>query len=218
MFVDQRYNDPFDQMMDIACGLPELFEGIVTSLNEDDNPQSRKTMFDDQLSLKSRQISASQNTLRSASPTPLYSAIPSSSTNPSDEEFGFKLFPFVLTFQSLRYASYFVLSWAFQLHICMLRMRLIGRYKDIVDSTFEHGRLDSEAKTLLRTLCQSVEYCHKADMGVVGPQAMLYARWVMNRYCEQSILSRELLWCRNIPHMRGRSAVYDIRLMTLQGS
>jgi len=63
--------------------------------------------------------------------------------------------------------------------------------------------IKSEADRLARFLCQSIEYCHRADMGTLGPQSTTYTQWVLRCYYRKAGLDRELEWCRNIKYMTG---------------
>jgi hypothetical protein len=73
----------------------------------------------------------------------------------------------------------------------------------------------SEADRLARMICQSVEYCHRQEMGTIGPQSSTYGRWVVGRYYREAGLRRELDWCLNIKNMSGPNSRCGITVMIL---
>jgi hypothetical protein len=73
--------------------------------------------------------------------------------------------------------------------------------------------IKAEADRLARFLCQSIEYCHRIEMGTLGPQATCHPQWAMRRYFRQARLERELEWCKNIKNMSGPGSRCGIELM-----
>jgi hypothetical protein len=59
------------------------------------------------------------------------------------------------------------------------------------------------ADKLARFVCQAVQYCHKTELGTLGPQSTCHSQWSLRRYFRQTGLTRELEWCQNIKQMTG---------------
>lgn len=203
-------DDPFDQVIDLAADLPQLFELAAKGVDAIEGAPITDVLHD-----MLRQFRSLQTNLRAKSPVPLYTAVPSRSTNPADDFNESKLYPIVLHFRSLQVAGYTILSWAFQLHIHILLIRLASEENGVEANVSE---LKSEANGLAHYLCQSIEYCHRVEMRAIGPQAMSYAKWVMQRYFERFGTNQELDWFRNVANMRGTGMRFTIKLMTFDAS
>jgi hypothetical protein len=79
--------------------------------------------------------------------------------------------------------------------------------------------LDIKAETdrLARLLCQCMEFCHRIEMGTLGPQATCYVQWAIQSYFRWNAgYERELSWALNIKNMRGPGSRCGIELMTFQ--
>ena len=72
----------------------------------------------------------------------------------------------------------------------------------------------TECDKLVRLLCQSMEYCHKIDIGTLGPQAMTYPQWIIRRYFRfRPGYERELKWCHDFKTMTGPGFRCGIKIM-----
>jgi hypothetical protein len=175
-----------DQLIDIVCELPQTL-GLATKLfstRKSGNSEVKAAVTT--LWHIMRDIRVWQARLCVASPTLLYTAVPSKLENPSDDTHNTKLFPFALEFRSLHTATHFVASWAFQLHIHTILQRLFEEKGEagtaplrFVSVYNRFGKIQHEADKLAPLLCQSIEYCHRIEMGTFGPQTMVYPQWIM---------------------------------------
>ncbi|KAF2464800.1 uncharacterized protein BDR25DRAFT_271487 [Lindgomyces ingoldianus] len=225
-FMPDKSNlDPMDQLMDIVCELPQILDSATKLVLTGQSGDSEITAAVAALWSIMGDLYAWQARLCAASPTPLYTAVPSKLNNPSDDTHDMKLFPFALEFRSLQTATHFVASWAFQLHIHTTLQRLFeerdeartmaSRFFDLHNS---FGSIQYEAGKLARLLCQSIEYCHRIEMGTFGPQTMVYPQWIMRQFFTQCGAERELQWCNNVGNMSGIGTRCGIKLMAFQGS
>jgi len=175
-----------------------------------------------------------QMRVRSASDKPLYWAKTSTLSHTNEDENTENAFPIVLEFQSLDIAVPFVFSWSalLQIHCSLIRIfeLLQSRYSDVANlgESQQHSynspsqirenlsptppptswpSLSSsieEANRLSRLICQSLEYSHNLDMGMLGPQATTYPQWVVRRYFRfHPGHEREFRWCCEFKNMRG---------------
>lgn len=210
LFPPSRKHDPFDQVIDLASQLPHLFELVSDGVYTIEG-----AAITDVLDGIFREFRDLQEEHRVKSSVPLYTAVPSSCTNPSDDAYDSKLYPFMFHFRSLQIAGYVVLTWTFQLHIHILLLQMAATGHNTKTSIHD---LQQMAHALARHLCQSVEYCHQIGMGAVGPQAMSCAKWVLQRYLEQFGTAREIDWFHNIVNMKGAGMRFSIKLMTFDTS
>jgi len=223
--ADELNLDPLDQLMDIVCELPQRFDSVLQHCTEGQSEGFELNKAITAIWSVMRSIYVWQARLYAASPTPLYRAVPSALDNPSDSNHGTKLFPFALEFCSMQIATQIVASWAFQLHIHAILQRLAEERSEagtvpsqFVDLYNSFGNIQNEADKLARYLCQSVEYCHRIEMGTFGPQAMVYPQWIMRQYFARRGFEREMQWCNNIRNMSGIGTRCGIKLMAFQGS
>lgn len=154
-----------------------------------------------------------------------YTYQPSVAYNPSDQGQDTKGVPFSLHFSSLQTASLFVISWAFQLHVHIVLQHAAERLGDLAAVPAEFltlhngfGSIKKEASKLARLLCQSVEYCHRREMGTFGPQLMVYALWVVRQFYARWGTETEILWCDQVKNMGGEGFQFGIQLITFGGS
>jgi hypothetical protein len=233
--------DPLDQLMDMACGLPAVLEATekLQSEPEPEPPEHDQATAIQALTIILQNIYIWQFELRQSSSSPLYTTTPSQLVGPVDQAYGTKTFPFAINFRSIQVASCLTVSWAIQLqvHYTLLRLCATSELETLnlpadfsLHSTHgsnqkEQGEASTnpsnsirvEADRLARCLCQSIEYCHRVEMGTFGPQTMLYSQWVMRQYFQHVGAERELLWCRNVEHMHGTGARFGIKMMAFQG-
>jgi hypothetical protein len=215
--------DPMDQLIDIVCELPQTL-GLATKLFS-----TRKSGdFEVKAAVTTlwhimRDICVWQARLCAASPTLLYTALPSKLENHLDTH-NTKLFPFALEFRSLQTATQFVASWAFQLHIHTILQRLFEEKGEagtvplqFVSVYNSFGKIQHEADKPARLLCQSIAYCHRIEMGTFGPQTMVYPQWIMRQFFARCGAERELQRCNNVGNMSGIGTRCGIKLMAFQG-
>jgi hypothetical protein len=217
--------DPLDQLFDIVCELPQTLESVTTIFSSGQFADREIEVAVTTLWSILRNIRVWQARFCAATTAPLYTAVPSKLSSPSDYDHHTKLFPFALEFRSLQTATHLMIAWAFQLHIYSILQFLlqeIGGTRTVppwfVDSYTNSGSIQHEADKLARLLCQSVEYCHRIEMGTFGPQTMIYPQWIMRQYLARYGTERELQWCNNIGNMGGMETRCSIKLMAFQGS
>jgi hypothetical protein len=236
--------DPLDKLMDIACELPLMLEAAdLLMFTKESSEHDQKAVIGTLISIVN-EIYAYQVRLQQSSEIPLYTTAPSQLVNPVDDAHPTKLFPFAIAFRSLQVAGYFVVSWAILVQIyasllplyehiwgnvsvsptvtnllmwCRSSAEASVHNLDIENSTLPLGSIKDEADKLARYLCQSIEYCHRMDMGTFGPQMMLYSQWVMRIYFRQVGSERELQWCLNVENMHGPATRCGIKMMVFQG-
>ncbi|KAK9385250.1 hypothetical protein V1515DRAFT_588510 [Lipomyces mesembrius] len=234
--------DPLDELIDIASDLPVLFEEADMLVARLDLSSHWHTAILAALVNTDAKLYSWQRKVRSQLSRHIYRAVPSRLHNPTDDEYGNKLYPFALQFESLHVATYFTNSWGIVLQTLASILRLLDAlpkssiYSPAIDELyspvmsqmedshvleeFVHEPTDSirlEADKLARYLCLSVEYCHRIEMGALGPQTMTYAQWVMRSYYEDIGAERELTWCLNIDKMTGPGLRCGMKMMAFQG-
>ncbi|KAF2094148.1 hypothetical protein NA57DRAFT_80565 [Rhizodiscina lignyota] len=71
----------------------------------------------------------------------------------------------------------------------------------------------SEANRLARFICQSMEYSHKTELGMLACQCTTYPTWAARQHFRQHGLERELAWTGEIQNMTGPSFRTGLRMM-----
>lgn len=224
LLPDHLNDNPLDRLMFFVCDLPGVLGDATKLLTTVEAHKERETAIVSFLWRVFTDISQWQAELHTLSSTFLFVAVPSKLINPSDSSYKTKLFPFALEFRSLQVSSCFVASWAIQLQILIMLLRLsqeIGiadevpaQYSNLVE---DFSGLHNEAEKLFRNLCQSVEFCHRVEMGTFGPQTMLYSKFIMHCFATRFGSERELHWFQNISNMYGSQTRCAIKLMAFQG-
>jgi hypothetical protein len=84
--------------------------------------------------------------------------------------------------------------------------------------TAEKGRtiqdIQSEGTRMARSVCQSMEYYHRIEMGTYGSQATTYTSWAARQYFRlHPGHDRELSWLQNIHKMEGPGIHWGRRMM-----
>lgn len=202
---EKPQDDPLDDLLDIISDLPSLFE--QTDINGD--------TITSLLSILNMIYDWEQRFRKRIAPAP-YSFVPSQLSNTADDGHDTKLYPLVLEFPALRFASCFIICWGATLQTLATITRLhnegfeptsLQPVWDFLDrKMFRHSSPETamlvEAKRRAGMLCQCVEYTHREEMGSIGPQSMTYVRALLLRFFTEHGMTRELAWCRNIPHMK----------------
>jgi hypothetical protein len=180
--------------------------------------------------------------MRSSSDQPLYWARTSVLSSPNEAENAEKLFPMVLEFQSLDIAIALAFSWAvlLQIYCSLIRIFELLQSNSIDASKLMESQqrgcnapspnhenhpppltpwpslsfCRADAHSLSRLICQSLEYCHKFEMGMLGPQAITYPQWILRRYFRfHAGHEREFQWCRDFKNMRGPGHRCGVEMM-----
>ena len=229
-------HDSLHELIDVACEVPALLEQskkLIASSNI--IPEQCKADFFKPSFAMLEKLHDHHEKYRAENARPLYWAMPSGADNPADGPYKGKLFPFALHFQSLKIASEVVLWWTIVLQVLCSIMDLYQHIfgSSILSSAFDQfesedlagqesllnprfptiSSVKEEADKLARYLCQSIEYFHKIENGISGPQMTCYAQWVLKSYFQQFHQERELDWCLNIKKMRGPGFRNGIELM-----
>jgi hypothetical protein len=171
-----------------------------------------------------------QEQLRGTSDTPLYWAAASQLSFPPENQDAENLFPIILQFRHLNDAIPLILSWAVlvQLHCSLSRIYELSE-KDFSKNHARNSLEDyqewpskafciMEGHKLTRLLCQSLEYCHNIDIGMLGPQACTYPQWIVRRYFyHRPGHERELKWCDDFRTMVGAGFRCGIKMMDFGG-
>jgi hypothetical protein len=177
-------------------------------------------------------VYAWQSQMRTSSTRPLYWAKTSTLSHPDKAENMENVFPMVLEFQSLNYAIAFAFSWAVLLQIYCSLIRILeliqshspdpSKLQDSQQNTYQTpspiqenqttpftsrpslATCIYEANRLARLIAQTLEYCHKLEMGMLGPQATTYPQWIIRRYFKfHPNHEREFKWCCEFKNMKG---------------
>ncbi|KAG5772242.1 hypothetical protein H9Q69_004557 [Fusarium xylarioides] len=155
--------------------------------------------------------------------TPLFWSVPSRASNPADDGYPDKLFPFALMFSSVEAASPWILGSSIMLDILETILLLRAKVESMGVSTSLGKSNDSytgndlpnqaDADHIARMLCQSVEYCYRSENGTFGPQITCNAQATLLGYFAGRGMKRELEWCRGIKYMTGPGTSFGIDLM-----
>lgn len=155
--------------------------------------------------------------------TPLFWSVPSRASNPADDGYPDKLFPFALIFSSVEAASPWILGSSIMLDILETILLLRGKLESLdassplgesLDDYKEKGSpIQADADRIARMLCQSVEYCYRSENGTFGPQITCNAQATLLGYFAGRGMKRELEWCRGIKYMKGPGTSFGIDLM-----
>lgn len=216
--------NPIDKLMSLVCELPGVLANANKLFYTAYAGRAEETAAVTALWAGLADIRKWEAELHATSSTFLYVATPSKLVNPSDSSHKTKLFPYSLEFRSLQVASYFVSSWSMQLHILITLLRLsqeVGVAETVPiqfgDLLQDFDGVQNEGEKLYRSLCQSIEFSHRIEMGTFGPQIMLYAKFVMHCFIARYGSERDLEWFLNISNMSGPPTRCAIKLMTFQG-
>ncbi|KAI7772476.1 hypothetical protein LZL87_007837 [Fusarium oxysporum] len=214
----------FGALLDMAIDIPAVMaEAHTLALsNEEDRAKvlryvnlltEKFHVLDDWRALVHRNIAARNQ-------TPLYWSVPSRASNPSDNGYPDKLFPFALIFSSVEGASPWILCSSIMLDIVesilLLRAKLTSPNvsPSFVDGyTMKGSPNQADADHIARMLCQSVEYCYRSENGTFGPQITCNAQATLLGYFAGRGMKRELEWCRAIKYMKGPGTSFGIDLM-----
>jgi hypothetical protein len=219
----------FDAMINRAGEALALLEEteVLLGFPTKEDIEERCTSFIEAYVSAIQRLHEWQERLRRASNKPLYWAVPTKLSHPDDLAGDIaKTFPLVLEFQSLKICVLLIFSWAVELQIYCSLIRvshLLPNPQETESSgtTRTHDvRSDiAEADKLARLICQSLEYCHRIDMGMLAPQGTTYPTWVVKRYLKYHPgHERELRWCENFKSFKGPGSRCEVVMMIFSDS
>jgi hypothetical protein len=216
-------HDSLDDLLDIVHDLPAVLELTSASYH-------RITAIAAILT----RIRAWEGTFQKCGNRPLYTFVSPHMHNPADDGYAETLYENVLELRSLLVARCLLICWSTTVQVIDSVVRWCNGNEDFKDTTQDLKKIcllldpctqiggsvlemiTAEANKYARLICQSVEYMYHTEMGLVGPQCMVYARWVVGQHYQQLGMARELSWCQNIPNMTGAESLCGIRTMTFQ--
>ncbi|KAG7003181.1 hypothetical protein FocnCong_v000646 [Fusarium oxysporum f. sp. conglutinans] len=219
--------ESFSALLDMAIDIPAVMaEAHTLALsNEKDREKllryvnlliEKFHVLDDWRALVHRNIAARNQ-------TPLFWSVPSRASNPADDGYPDRLFPFALIFSSVEGASPWILCSSIMLDILETILLLRGKLGssdassslgETLDGYKEQGSPNqADADHIARMLCQSVEYCYRSENGTFGPQITCNAQATLLGYFAGRGMKRELEWCRAIKYMKGPGTSFGIDLM-----
>ncbi|KAF2424427.1 hypothetical protein EJ08DRAFT_416372 [Tothia fuscella] len=218
--------ESFEGLMDLISDIPLLLqEAEAIGVGDRGHCPTRGILLIPLLIDAVQRLNKWQQDCVRQSPKPPYQTVPSTTENPADIPFGAKLFPIALEYESLNAAMPLILNSGVMLQILGLILRLdakIGFLDKQEESEVPYQTkqkytsvpsITAEADRLARTLCESVEYCHRVEMRILGPQATCYTQWVTRSYFRRAKLEREVDWVNNIQNMTGLGSRCGIELM-----
>lgn len=224
IFADNTEYDSLDEVLSIAHDLPTIFEW------KDAHHKSLIAM-----ATAIKLLYNCEKSFRRRSSKSLFILAPSRMHNPADVNYGNKLNEDVLELQSLPVARCLLIFWSVTvetfdliLHRCSTDQAFNQAFEQLAEiwDFLDPGTIESkpprdiiaqEADRHAQLICQSVEYMYDIEMGLMGPQCMIYAKWAATEHYWQSEMARDLAWCRNISNMTGPGAFSNIRMMDFQG-
>lgn len=221
-------NKTFENLMEIVSQVPSLLESCDALQQSPDTEEVLQALLE-----RLASISSWQQTYRLELRALPYWAVPSRLNNPSDDKFAAQLFPIVLEYQSLVVATLFIFSSTAMLKILLVALRLRnastgGRgvlqtrvtqsshtttSSGTAQSCYTVAQMYTEADSLARLLCQSMEYCLRQDMGTLGVQVNCLSQSVLRSFFRQAGRERELDWVRNISNAHGPGFQCGMKMM-----
>ena len=228
--------DAYWGIHDIIVDLPSIFE--ETDVLTANTPPSEMLALGQstfkRCSIIVKKLHTWYEELRSCSPGPLYWAVASSVSNPVDKGGLGKIFPFALEFSSLHVAKLHMFYWS--IHILIFK-NMLGLYRlmksawtalshlersqeiesDLSSHTldFDEGSQTAAADKLARYICQSMEYCHRMEMGTLGPQICTFPKWAARQhFLDTPGHERELAWCSHLNDMKAPGFRFGMQMMS----
>jgi hypothetical protein len=201
-------SESFETLMDEVSSIVPLLaeaEDVLTN-NKESLAERRHSILQD-LEQATGKLSEWRRSFRQGSIC--YWAVPSTAHNRVDDTNSGKLFPFAIKFESLDTATSLILYSAVKLEVCRTIKCLERTVRVSKTSIME----DQESHEIARFLCQSIEYCFRPEMGILGPQMTCLAQWAMRRYFSRNGCDKELAWCINISNMQGLDFRSGVNLM-----
>ncbi|KAF9774570.1 hypothetical protein IL306_007402 [Fusarium sp. DS 682] len=220
--------ESFGGLLDIAIDLPSVMAEAHALASSDEKDWEKLLRYANLLTDKFHMLEdwrvLVHRTTAARNQTPLYWSVPSRATNPADDAYPDKLFPFALVFSSVEGASPWILGSSIMLDILETILLLRGRMSSL-DPPSSLGGLfrgdtqqndspnQADADQIARMLCQSVEYCYRSENGTFGPQITCYGQTTLLGYFAGRRMKRELEWVRAIKYMKGPGTSFGIDLM-----
>ncbi|OBS26133.1 hypothetical protein FPOA_00076 [Fusarium poae] len=173
------YSSPtsFGGLLDLAVDIPSIMASVNTVSQTDLRQQVN------QLVQKYRELEEWLKNYTKhvwdSNQTSVYWSVPSQASNPTDDDYAEKLFPFALIFSSMANATVWIFTSSMMLDILDTILLLHSDQNDgtapfvdeIIDTGIAPDMLDTlrvDADRLSRLLCQSIEYCYHADNGILA--------------------------------------------------
>ncbi|KAF4428237.1 hypothetical protein FACUT_9494 [Fusarium acutatum] len=219
--------ESFGALLDMTIDIPSVMAEAYAFASSDEADGEKLSRYIDLLTekfylLENWRILVHRN-IASRNQTPLFWSVPSKASNPADDGYPDKLFPFALIFSSVEAASPWILGSSIMLDILETILLLRGRLgsSDALSSLGkslngykEKGSPNqADADHIARMLCQSVEYCYQSENGTFGPQITCNAQATLLGYFAGRGMKRELEWCQGIKYMKGPGTSFGIDLM-----
>ncbi|RBQ98839.1 hypothetical protein FVER53590_10694 [Fusarium verticillioides] len=220
--------DSFGALLDMTIDIPSVMAEAYTFASSDKADGEELSRYIDLLTEKFYLLqnwrALVHRNIAARNQTPLFWSVPSRASNPADEGYPDKLFPFALMFSSVEGASPWILCSSIMLDIIetilLLRAKAAspgvsvspGECPD--DGSIHKGSpTQADADYIARMMCQSIEYCYRSENGTFGPQITCNAQTTMLGYFAGRGMKRELEWCRAIKYMKGPGTSFGIDLM-----
>ncbi|KAF5987900.1 hypothetical protein FCOIX_792 [Fusarium coicis] len=219
--------DSFGALLDMTIDIPSVMAEAYAFASSHEPDEEKLSRYIDLLTEKFYLLenwrALVHRNIAARNQTPLFWSVPSRASNPADEGYPDKLFPFALMFSSVEGASPWILCSSIMLDIIetilLLRAKAaslgvspsLGECPD--GSTQKGSPTHADADYIARMMCQSIEYCYRSENGTFGPQITCNAQTTLLGYFAFRGMKRELEWCRAIKYMKGPGTSFGIDLM-----
>ncbi|KAF5723275.1 hypothetical protein FMUND_2020 [Fusarium mundagurra] len=219
--------ESFGALLDMTIDIPSVMAEAYAFASSDEADSEKLLRYVDLLTEKFYLLenwrALVHRNIAARNQTPLFWSVPSRASNPADDGYPDKLFPFALIFSSVEAASPWILGTSIMLDILETILLLRRRLGSLEASSSPSESLDgykekglptqADADHLARMLCQCVEYCYRSENGTFGPQITCNAQATLLGYFAGRGMKRELEWCRGIKYMKGPGTSFGIDLM-----
>ncbi|KAF5601789.1 hypothetical protein FPANT_1653 [Fusarium pseudoanthophilum] len=215
--------DSFGAFLDMTIDIPLVMAEAYALASSDEADGERLSRYIDLLTEKFYLLenwrALVHRNIAARNQTPLFWSVPSRSSNPADDGYPDKLFPFALMFSSVEGASPWILCCSIMLDIIetilLLRAKAasLGVSPSLDGSAQKGSPTQADADHIARMMCQSIEYCYRSENGTFGPQITCNAQTTLLGYFAGRGMKRELEWCRAIKYMKGPGTSFGIDLM-----
>ncbi|KAF5690414.1 hypothetical protein FCIRC_867 [Fusarium circinatum] len=219
--------ESFGAMLDMSINIPSVMAEAHTLALSNEKDREKVLRYVNLLTEKFRLLedwrALVHRKIAARNQTPLFWTVPSRASNPADDGYPDKLFPFALIFSSVEAASPWILGSSIMLDIVetilLLREKLGGSDTSSSPGESLNGYKEksppnqADADRIARMLCQSIEYCYRSENGTFGPQITCNAQTTLLGYFAGRGMKRELEWCRAIKYMKGPGTSFGIDLM-----
>ncbi|KAF5642522.1 uncharacterized protein FTJAE_3679 [Fusarium tjaetaba] len=219
--------DSFGAFLDMTIDIPSVMAEAYGLASSDEADGERLSRYIDLLTEKFYLLenwrALVHRNIAVRNQTPLFWSVPSRASNPADDGYPDKLFPFALMFSSVEGASPWILCCSIMLDIIETILLLRAKAASLGVSpspsecpdgfTQKGSPTQADADYIARMMCQSIEYCYRSENGTFGPQITCNAQTTLLGYFAGRGMKRELEWCRAIKYMKGPGTSFGIDLM-----